>query len=68
MLTFNHSKGYVIYNSDLSGDVTIINEHREQLAVSGPMLLSFVANHVRNRRIAALEQAEDWEILGYESK
>ena len=49
-------------NSDLSGDV-IISENGVQYRVPGRDLLAFVANYVRDERIAALEHASDEEIL-----
>lgn len=47
------------FNSDLSGDVLIVNKQAQTLrgekVVSGAALLEFVAEYVRTRQIAKLE-------------
>ena len=69
-----------LYNSDLSGDVKIIKKLTEdemknmstaeiiaaqcEIEVPGHILLDFVADYVRNERIAKLEQMSTDEILG----
>lgn len=66
MHTFSHDNTTFHYNSDLSGDVHIIHEGsgREDAYIPGEALLAFVAHHVRNQRISALEDASDAEVLG----
>lgn len=60
---------HFVFNSDLSGDVTISRQGDEsrELKVPGKHLLQFVANYVRWQKIAVIEQAEDDEILGLPS-
>lgn len=53
------------FNSDLSGDVEIINiTTNESLEVPGMDLLLFVGNFVRDRQIAALENMDPLNFLG----
>ncbi len=52
------------FNSDLSGDVEIINTKTDQhLTVPGDDLLAFVANYVINAKITELESMEPLEVL-----
>jgi hypothetical protein len=54
-----------VYNSDLSGNVTITdNVTRKSLDVRGDQLLAFLADYVRRQRIESLEQMSDAEVLG----
>lgn len=61
------------YNSDLSGDVRINvgapeRDGEYEIDVPGADLLAFVAAYVAGRRIAALQMADDFEILGIDPK
>lgn len=50
------------YNSDLSGAVEIVCGG-ERMRVPGHALIEFIANYVRNERIAELEQQSPRSIL-----
>jgi len=39
---FDHKDGHVNYNSDLSGEVQIVNSRGEELWVSGDLLRDFI--------------------------
>ena len=53
------------YNSDLSGDVYIVvKSSATTLNVSGADLIVFVAEYVRNHKVAELEDAPIDKILG----
>lgn len=39
---FNHKEGHVNYNSDLSGEVQVINSRGEEFWVSGMLLRDFI--------------------------
>lgn len=54
-----------IFNGDLSGGVTITDQRTQQtMEVLGQDLLAFVAEVVRMRKIAAIEQASTETLLG----
>lgn len=59
------SNGYLFhYNSDMSGDVIIVNkDNEEELEVNGEAMLNFVANHIKNEKISRLENITTKEIL-----
>ncbi len=57
-----------IFHSDLSGDVIIRDAEARELSVPGGDLMSFVADYVRRRRIAELEDAAALDILGFKSR
>jgi hypothetical protein len=69
MHTFTSSDGYTFhYNSDLSGHVEVSYKSWEkapvrQVYVSGRALKEFVAESIRNERIAVLEQMTTEELL-----
>lgn len=64
MHTLNAPKGTRFhYNSDLSGNVIVMTPEGE-FHVPGDDLLAFVADYVREERIARLEQASAAELLG----
>ncbi len=52
------------YNSDLSGDVDIRREGKFEVSVPGTHLLAFVAEYVRGRAVAELEDMPAYELLG----
>ena len=66
MHAVTHGNTTFHYNSDLSGDVHIIHKRsgREDAYIPGEALIAFIAHHVRNQRISALEDASDAEVLG----
>lgn len=43
---FEHPDGHINYNSDLSGEVQIVNSRGEESWVSGLMLVNFVATYI----------------------
>lgn len=62
------------FNADMSGDVlmrrlslTDSGVERRELEVPANDLLRFVAEFVRREKIAALERAPWWEVLGLSS-
>jgi hypothetical protein len=61
--TTNHGGTRFIHNGDYSGEVEI--QHSDQEAVWVPFsdLLQFVADYVRQEKIAKLEQASGREVL-----
>ena len=62
MHTFLHGDTRFHYNSDLSGDVYVVNQGargKEDAQIPGEALLAFAAHYVRGRRISALEDAGD---------
>lgn len=52
------------FNSDFSGKVHLQNPEGERLEISGSFLIALVAEYVRRRRIAEIEQATTAELLG----
>ena len=50
------------YNSDLSGDVTI-GKGEKTFTIPANALLQFVANFIRDEKIARIESAGDMQIL-----
>ena len=60
-----HGKSCTIhYNSDMSGDIHIIQEHTEnEVKVDGEDILKFVAEFIRSEKIGKLEQTDWKEIL-----
>lgn len=60
---FVHDSVGFMYNSDLSGDVEICVDD-VAFPVPGAALLAFVAEYVRRERIAEIENAEPFNLLG----
>ena len=52
-----------IHNSDMSGDVEIINSEGRRVKVDGNDILQFVAGYIRGVRVSKLEQLTTNEIL-----
>lgn len=52
------------YNSDMSGNVLIVNKNsKEELEVNGEAILSFIANYIRDRKVSRLDNMTTKEIL-----
>jgi hypothetical protein len=51
------------HNSDLSGEVIIIQESGKEISVPGQDILEFVAQYVTNELVAEIEQMTTEEIL-----
>lgn len=51
------------FNSDLSGDVVITNDAGTTIMVPGGDLVAFVAEYVRQQRIAEIENMTALEVL-----
>jgi hypothetical protein len=66
MHTFEAHGVLIHHNSDGSGDALIrrLDDDSTEIRVPCAALLEFVANLIRNERIAVLEQAEPEVILG----
>lgn len=61
--TFNGKTITIHYNSDLSGEATLVTNHvRDEIDPKD--LLDFVAHYIRTERISELEQADTLKILG----
>ncbi len=56
------------FNTDLSGAVIIRLPDGSSLDVPGGDIVSFVADYVRRRRIAELEDSEAFAILGFKPR
>lgn len=52
--TYVHDKTVFICNSDLSGEITVQNEHGE-FEIDGNDVLEFVGEFIRRERISAIE-------------
>jgi len=62
--TYESGTTRFISNSDLSGDIEIIDlRTRKRFAVPGDDLLSFIGNYVRDCKIAELENMEPLDVL-----
>jgi hypothetical protein len=55
---YYHPDGHINYNSDLSGDVQIVNSKGEELWVSGLMLVNFVADYVATHMVPRMREAQ----------
>lgn len=64
MHTFNGNSCRIHYNSDMSGEICISDKVSDkEITVNAQDILDFVANYVRNKRIARLERMETETIL-----
>ena len=64
MYTHKTDNGTIfLYNSGLTGDVTI-KRGGQEMGVPGKDILRLVAAYIRSEQIAQLEQATDEKILG----
>ena len=64
MHTFNGNNCRIHYNSDMSGEVYISDKISDkEITVDTQDILDFVANYVRNKKIAMLEKMETETIL-----
>lgn len=64
MHTFDGKSCRIHFNSDMSGDIHIVEKDSdEEIKVEGQDILDFVANYVRRERISKLEQMETKDIL-----
>ena len=68
MHTYNYENYTFNYNSDLSGEVIIYDtlKPNEQIEIEGHALVEFVAEFIKNKKIAELENATTSELLGIE--
>lgn len=64
MQTYKRGDTAFLYNSDLSGPVTIQRADGSQLSVPGAHLLDFVACWVAQQRMTELEEASTAQVLG----
>jgi hypothetical protein len=55
---FEHPDGHVNFNSDLSGDVQVVNSKGEKLWVSGLLLVNFVATYVKDYILPRMKEAQ----------
>lgn len=54
---FEHPDGHINYNSDLSGEVQIVNSKGQELWVSGLLLVNFVATYVEDYLLPRMREA-----------
>ena len=62
MHTFRGRTCIINYNSDMSGDITIVTEKGE-LDVSGEDILKFVSTYIVSEKISQLENSDPLELL-----
>ena len=55
---FEHPDGHINYNSDLSGEVQIVNSRGEESWVSGLMLVNFVATYIEEHMLPRMKEAQ----------
>jgi anti-sigma factor ChrR (cupin superfamily) len=55
---YEHPDGHVEFNSDLSGEVKIVNSRGEEYWVSGVLLVNFVANYVEKYMLPRMREAK----------
>jgi len=55
---YDHPDGHINYNSDLSGEVQIVNSRGEELWVSGAMLVNFVASYIESHMVPRMKEAQ----------
>ena len=69
MHTFTTEKVIVNYNTDLSGDVRIVNrETKQEVWVDGNSIKDFIAGWVIKQKISQLEAMDYDEVLGIKEK
>jgi hypothetical protein len=54
---YDHPDGHINYNSDLSGEVQIVNSRGEESWVSGLLLVNFVATYIEETMIPRMKEA-----------
>lgn len=55
---FEHPDGHINFNSDLSGDVQVVNSKGGELWVSGLLLVNFVATYVKDYILPRMKEAQ----------
>jgi hypothetical protein len=55
---YEHPDGHINYNSDLSGEVQIVNSRGEESWVSGVMLVNFVAAYIESYMLPKMKEAQ----------
>lgn len=64
MHTFEGRSCIIHFNSDISGDIHIVEKDSDkEIKVEGQDILDFVANYVRSEKISKLEQIGTDDIL-----
>lgn len=63
MRTFNGSNCHIHYNSDLSGEVIIISENEDTVAIHGEDMLDFIAEFIRQKKLSKIEEMSNDELL-----
>jgi hypothetical protein len=58
MYHFEHADGHINFNSDLSGEVQIVNSRGKEFWVSGVMLVNFVAAYIEDHLLPRMEEAQ----------
>lgn len=65
MHTFNGKTCRIHFNSDVSGNIRIIDkDSNEEITIDGKDILDFVAEYIRSKRISTIEQMNTDDILG----
>jgi hypothetical protein len=66
---YEHPDGHVDFNSDLSGEVKIVNSRGEEYWVSGVLLVNFVANYIEKYMLPRMREAKArFEAMGVASR
>jgi hypothetical protein len=55
---YKHPDGHINFNSDLSGEVQVVNSRGEELWVSGPLLVNFVASYIEEYMVPRMQEAK----------
>lgn len=64
MHSFHGDSCTILHNSDMSGDIKIINkETNEEISIKGQDILNFVGGYIIDKMISKLEDIDIEEIL-----
>ena len=64
MHSFHGESCTILHNSDMSGDITIINkETNEEISIKGQDILNFVGGYINDKMISKLEDIDIEEML-----
>ena len=64
MKGFSNGDFIINYNSDMSGNIEIINlETDESVSIPGIFILDFVAEYIRNEKISKLQNMNNNDLL-----
>lgn len=55
---YEHPDGHINFDSDLHGEVQVVNSRGEECWVSGAMLVNFVANYIEEYMLPRMREAK----------